>query len=187
MRKTPQMLMLALTSCGLALFAAKSNGEEIPDFAEIQPIIEKYCYECHGGTKKEAGLDLTNANTFETLLVHRKDWVKAQEALEFEEMPPAKSPQPSSEERSLVSNWLLAHVVNFNAEQYRSPGAGMVRLLTVEEYGNTIQDLLNLQTDVVAEAGIDQAAPTEHYDTEVNMLTPSLLTAFASDGQRCKC
>jgi len=160
----------------LPLFSgSRAFAEPVPDYNEIQPLVEKYCYECHGGNKTEAALDLTKSKDFASVLNDRKQWVLALDAIDFGEMPPKKAAQPSKAERAQLVDWLSQHVLNFDAEKFKSPGPGMVRRLTIAEYRNTMRDLMGLKSDVVAEAGIQPEDPGEHFDTQANHLSVSPL------------
>merc|ERR1711871_840061 len=45
-----------------------ANAEKISDFGkDIKPILQNYCYDCHGLKKTKGKVDLTNYNTWSDL------------------------------------------------------------------------------------------------------------------------
>ena len=66
----------------LLLALAAPRGEAAADFAgEVQPLLETYCYQCHGNGKKKGGLALDGFKTPDALLNDQKTWGKVLENL----------------------------------------------------------------------------------------------------------
>lgn len=72
----------------------------------VQPVLEQYCYRCHGEERQKKDLrmdildpDLTDGPDLET-------WRKALDRVSAGEMPPENKPQPSDAERRAVVQWL---------------------------------------------------------------------------------
>src|SRR5262249_34108410 len=55
---------------------------------KIQPLLKKYCYECHGERKPRAGLDLTRYQTPRQVLEARRQWSIVLFKVRENEMPP---------------------------------------------------------------------------------------------------
>src|SRR5262245_2393890 len=56
------MFRVPLVSLFVGLFAAAAWGDEPVDFArDVQPLLAKYCVDCHGPKKQKAGLRLDSA------------------------------------------------------------------------------------------------------------------------------
>ena len=52
---------VAILACCFALPFANSRAEDTPAFGEaVAPILQKYCYECHGPEARKGGLRLSN-------------------------------------------------------------------------------------------------------------------------------
>ncbi len=71
-------------------------GGPTADFAkDIEPILAKYCVNCHGSAKPKAGLSLA----FKTLTEAGKKlqiWERVAAQLQAGEMPPSGRPQPTA-------------------------------------------------------------------------------------------
>ncbi|MDA0322272.1 MAG: c-type cytochrome [Verrucomicrobia bacterium] len=107
-RYAPGFLRASAVSDRSPTIAAVSNGDQANAvFARsVQPVLEQYCYRCHGAERQKKDLrldildpDLTDGPDVET-------WRKALEKVSAEEMPPENKPQPSDAERQAVLAWL---------------------------------------------------------------------------------
>ena len=89
----------------LLLAAAVPHGAQSADFfggvptapagaggknfaAEVKPLLETYCYKCHGTGKKKGKLALDDFKTPEALLNDQKTWGMVLENLRTGDMPP---------------------------------------------------------------------------------------------------
>jgi hypothetical protein len=130
--------------------AASPKG---PVFTEtIRPLLKSYCFECHNTNKRKAGLNLEKIDTESDALDSFDVWAQVGERLRGKEMPPAKSKQPTEDERQTLLAW-VKHVaesqVNFDTlskEQLEKQLAGptMSRRLSRIEYNNTLRDLFGV-------------------------------------------
>src|SRR4051794_26675783 len=62
---------------------------------EIQPILEKFCYDCHGNGKSKGDLALDQYKSVEAIRADRKRWELVLRNVKSGEMPPEKKPQPT--------------------------------------------------------------------------------------------
>ena len=67
--------------------------------SDVRPLLKTYCFECHNTTKRKAGLDLEQIDTDAAALDLVELWDQVGERLRAKEMPPAKSKQPTEDER----------------------------------------------------------------------------------------
>jgi hypothetical protein len=120
--------------------------------SDIRPLVKKYCFECHSSQKKKAGLDLEGIAADSSPANWPEAWDQVGERLRAREMPPAKNPQPTEEERVKLLDW-VAHVAQMQLscekltkEQLEQSTAGytMSRRLNRAEYNNTVRDLLGV-------------------------------------------
>jgi cytochrome c553 len=134
-----RLLALAALLPISALANALTAGTE--DWSKVEPMLQKYCYDCHGGKKTKSGVDLKRLGSDPALLKEFELWNKVKEALKAGDMPPEKSTQFAPPEKDEVTKWLghsLDEVVRANAGD---PGIVTVRRLTNSEYSRTIRDL----------------------------------------------
>jgi mono/diheme cytochrome c family protein len=124
-----------------------------PAFTEtVRPLLKSYCFECHNANKRKAGLNLEKIETNGEALDAFDLWTQVGERLRAKEMPPAKSKQPTDDERQTLLVW-VKHVaesrVDYDAlpkEQLQKLLAGptMSRRLSRAEYNNTLRDLFGV-------------------------------------------
>lgn len=116
---------------------------------EIQPILEKYCYECHGPAQEKAGL---NYSLFETAEEFKADHEVMEETLfvlaEMEMPPETQEAQPSPEERNRVVAWLDALMLEVQNANPNDPGLVVMPRLNHREYARVIRDLTGREIDV---------------------------------------
>lgn len=111
------------------------------DWKKIEPTLQKYCYDCHGGKKTKGGVDLKRLGSDPAMGKEFVLWNKVKEALLAGDMPPEEDPQLAPEQKEQVTKWLnhsLDEVARANAGD---PGIVTVRRLTNSEYARTLRDL----------------------------------------------
>jgi uncharacterized membrane protein len=79
-----------------------------PDFEkEVRPVLQQYCFSCHGPEKQKGKLRL---DTLSPDLVNERSaaehWHEVRAALNLEEMPPKEKPAPNDAERKIILAWL---------------------------------------------------------------------------------
>ncbi len=75
--------------------------------AEIRPLFERYCYECHGvADVLEGDINLAAMKNWDEAVKHPKTWQKVAEMLGNGLMPPEDDEQPTAaERRGCESGW----------------------------------------------------------------------------------
>jgi hypothetical protein len=151
---------------------------------DVQPLLAKYCYQCHNAEKKETELDLTPIRSSADAAATQA-WDAVLDRIRAGEMPPAKAPQPTDDERKLLVGW-LDRTVNVDCsqlsdEQRRSYWRSYVmsRRLTRFEYDNSIRDLIGLDLKPSSLLPSDGAGG-EGFDTNGStlFLSPVLLERY---------
>ena len=84
---------------------------------EVQPLLFKFCGECHGAMPVENDLDLTRFSTTDAILSQPNVLIHVAERLRAGDMPPNEARQPSQGERDQLLNWMtMALDVDGNAD-----------------------------------------------------------------------
>src|ERR1041385_4866510 len=109
---------------------------------DVQPLLAKYCYDCHGDGMNKGGIAFDELKTDKAVLYHDL-WLKALKNTRAGLMPPAKKPQPSAEERQRLEKWIKYEAFGIDARN-PDPGRVTARRLNRIEYRNTIRDLLGI-------------------------------------------
>ena len=124
-----------------------ANAEKISDFGkDIKPILQNYCYDCHGLKKTKGKVDLTNYNTWSDLEKNPELIEKLIDVLGKNEMPPEENKQPSNDQLKLVSLGLDKAFKNATAARNESVVPVRLRRMNRFEYGNVVRDLFDLES-----------------------------------------
>jgi len=104
-------------------------------------MLEKYCYECHGGKKTKGGTDLKKLDGDPAVGKWFELWSKVKEAVQAGEMPPEDDPQLAVAEKERLMKWLGHSLEAAARASAGDPGPVTIRRLTNAEYDHTIRDL----------------------------------------------
>jgi hypothetical protein len=144
---------------------------------QIRPILEDYCFSCHGGGAKKGGVALDGPVSDSSRLHDGNFWWAVLRNVRAGIMPPAGKPRPSDQERQLLEDWIKSGPFGLDPDD-PDPGRVTVRRLNRVEYRNTIRDLMGVDFDTTAEFPPDD---TGHgFDTigDVLTLSPLLLEKY---------
>src|SRR5262249_7473598 len=111
---------------------------------EIQPILQQYCYDCHGNGKSKGDLALDHYKSVEAIRGDRKKWEMVLKNVKSGEMPPEKKPQPSQAQRDLIAKFVQDQIFPVDPKK-PDPGRVTIRRLNRAEYNNTIRDLVGVE------------------------------------------
>ena len=86
-------MALALLVCG-AMAGTSAGAEDVPGAAEfhnnIQPILQNYCYDCHGDGASKGKVTFDQFKSDQDVLTNRDLWWKALKNVRAGIMPPAE-------------------------------------------------------------------------------------------------
>jgi hypothetical protein len=149
----------------------------------IAQILTKYCGKCHGPDVQEAGIDFRKLRTSNDSRFDRDTWMKVDEMLHSQAMPPSGEPTPPPEDRTRISQWIRA---TFAAESSagRDPRHVTFRRLNRAEYDNTIRDLVGLDLHLARDFPSDDVG--EGFDNigDVLSLPPLLFEKYLDAAER---
>jgi hypothetical protein len=122
MKLTTTILVLSLIASGVSESRADTA---IPE--KVQPLLVKFCGECHGAETREADVRLdTLSSLAKAPLLDVLN--KAESQLFFRMMPPEDAAQPTPEERHLLFTWVQGELRKHKAsgldQKARAPEAG---------------------------------------------------------------
>lgn len=128
-------------------------GAEIPEpdlatfKAEIQPLLETACVQCHGPDKQKGKF---RVDTLDPNLHEGGDvdwWLEVQAVLSNHEMPPEDDVELADADRAKMIDWLSTEVQVASQVRRAEAEHTSFRRMTRYEYTNTLQDLLGLSYD----------------------------------------
>ncbi|MGJ8644814.1 MAG: DUF1587 domain-containing protein [Luteolibacter sp.] len=124
------------------------TGADLEGFqAEIAPILEATCIECHGPDKQKAKF---RVDKLDPDMVNGEDaewWLEVVDVLSNGEMPPEDEVEMAGEDRGKVIDWLSSQI-QFASQTHRAEqGHSSFRRMTRYEYNYALQDLLGFESD----------------------------------------
>jgi hypothetical protein len=189
----PQSLALVV-SCAIALPAAlahaaspASAGKAIgTDYAQVAPLLAKYCNGCHNGEKKKGELDLAQFAAMQDRARVKEVavWQSVGERIEAQDMPPDDKPQPTAAEQELLLAWVDAAQSRFAALGKPDPGRVTLRRLNRTEYDNTVRDLVGLDLEPARDFPSDDVGYGFDNIGDVLTLPPVLLERYMQAAER---
>ena len=149
--------------------------------SEIQPVLNKYCYDCHGGGVSKGGVTLDQFSTTAELKDH-KLWLRALNNVRSKIMPPADEDHLPAAEAERISQWIKRQVFELDPVM-PDPGRVTVRRLNRTEYRNTIRDLTGLDFDTKKEFPTDDSGHGFDNIGDVLTVSPMLLEKYLDAAQ----
>ena len=151
LRRLPSLPWLA----GVMIFSwqsAQAGAAETAAAAQfhqkVQPVLEEYCYECHGDGMNKGDVAFDELQSDDEIL-NRDLWSKVLKNLRAGIMPPQKAPRPGPAERKVLEDWVKYEAFGIDPKN-PDPGRVTLRRLNRAEYRNTVRDLMGVDfnTDV---------------------------------------
>ena len=121
-----------------------------PFESDIQPLLQEYCVECHGGKKVKGNIDFTIMTSPEAIEANFEIWELVSDVLAYQEMPPEEEDnRPTSTEIQQIQDW---YQQRFIQSVEARPGPFKPRRLSAPEYRNTLRSLFgfDLETTIMA-------------------------------------
>ena len=181
-RLFPPLLLTVLLS--FVLWRATAGAAEAPKppggltlERDITPLLDKYCYACHGRGKSKGDLALDSFHNLAEITKERKVWELVLHHVHSGEMPPDNKPQPTPAERERITGWLEATLFHFDPK-HPDPGRVTIRRLNRAEYNNTVHDLLGVDFHPADDFPVDDSG--YGFDTigDVLSLPPLLMEKY---------
>jgi len=143
--------------------------------ATVAPVLDNYCYDCHGlgVSEGEVTLDEFTAETIED----QELWFRVLKNARAHIMPPVEEAHPTDEERKQLATWIKSGPFGIDP-QHPDPGKITVQRLNRVEYKNTIFDLMGIEYNTFDEFPADDSG--EGFDNigEILTLSPMMLEKY---------
>jgi hypothetical protein len=135
-----------LKTIPLLIFAAQFVRAD--DFASrATPLLEKYCYECHGDKKQKGGVEVQHLTSTESALSHHRFLENLAKQIQSGDMPPEDDTDkiPTPAEREELTGQIKAILHKLDTGDFpRNPGRTTIRRLNRNEYNYTVRDLFGV-------------------------------------------
>ena len=170
-------LVVAFSLLALRTMAADAYRET------VTPILQSYCFSCHGNGKHKGDLSFDDFGDESTALAHPKTWEKVLRMIQAHEMPPPEKKQPSAAERDALLAWIEAKVFRLDCAQ-PDPGRVTIRRLNRNEYNNTIRDLIGVDVKPAADFPPDDSGYGFDNIGDALSLPPILIEKYLASARR---
>ncbi len=171
-----EKLMIVIAAL-LPLVHALGAQKKVSYEGNVKPLLDQYCYSCHGNGKHKGDLALDDYKDMAAVMKDRKRWALVMKNLESHEMPPENKPQPTPAERDLIQNWIETELFNV-AGGAPDPGRVTIRRLNRAEYNNTIRDLVGVNFHPANDFPVDDVGYGFDNIGDVLSLPPLLLEKY---------
>ena len=171
----------ALALLAPAAASAAEDAALVKFRTEIQPMLEQYCYDCHGYGSDKGGVVLDGFETSASLHDY-KLWLRALKNVRAGIMPPADVDTLPPEESAKLMAWIKTDALQLDAT-VPDPGRVTVRRLNRTEYRNTIRDLIGVDFDTQKEFPADDTGHGFDNIADVLSISPLLLEKYLDAAQ----
>jgi hypothetical protein len=141
------------------------------------PLLEDYCYACHGNGIKKGKVCFDDVAANPTRLRDRDFWWAVLRNVRAHIMPPAGKPRPSEADLRLLEDWIKYDAFGIDRAD-PDPGSVTVRRLNRVEYRNTVRELLGVDFDTTFEFPPDDAGFGFDSIGDVLTLSPQLMEKY---------
>jgi hypothetical protein len=131
----------------LALLPALSLADDFTTNA--QPLLQKYCYDCHSANKQKGGIEVDQLKTTLDAFQYHRFLDNIAHQVEAGTMPPKDDVDadeiPSDAERAKLLKEIKSLQGKLSKGEFpRNPGRPMIRRLNRNEYNYTVRDLFGI-------------------------------------------
>ena len=81
----------------------------------VLPVLERYCYDCHGNGEQEGSIALDQLNVDLINGADAESWHAVLDVLNAGDMPPEDEAQPNAAERRIMVDWMTRTLKNATA------------------------------------------------------------------------
>ncbi len=135
--------------------AANADALPAPNYArEVEPLLDMYCYDCHGNGVHKGRVALDEFTSEQDLHDRHGLWLKVLKNVRAGLMPAEGEPKPTAAELAILERWIKTQVFKIDPEQ-PDPGHVTVRRLNRVDYRETIRELMGVDYDSEAEFPAD--------------------------------
>ncbi len=183
----PRLAFFAAACTALALAPAATVAVAADDplllnfRRDIEPILAKHCFDCHGNGVDKGGVRLDEFTSAAALRDHQL-WSRALRNVRAGLMPPADEPPLPAADAAKLSAWIKQEAFGLDPAA-PDPGRVTVRRLNRVEYRNTIRELLGVDFDTQKEFPADDTGHGFDNMADVLSISPLLLEKYLDAAQ----
>jgi hypothetical protein len=175
--------VIALSCFQSSAQAQTRNAEVLKTFRKsTQPLLNKYCVSCHNPDDLTSGIRVDHLDG--SLPENRmRLWDAIYHQIKSGKMPPEDESQPTTIERQLLLTWIQKNLTTARNRDREYNGA--IRRLTVNQYQNTLQDLLGLDENLANGLPPDAKSKDGFLNNQQTLLlSPLLIESYFDIAER---
>ncbi len=154
---------------------------------KVAPILEKYCFDCHGNGLDKGKVSFDAFASDQEMLAKRDLWLAALKNVRAGMMPPreegAEDFRPNAEEMATLTNWIKFEAFGTDVKN-PDPGRVTVRRLNRIEYRNTISDLMGIDFNSEVEFPPDDTGNGFDNNGDVLTISPLLMEKYLAAAEK---
>jgi len=152
---------------------------------DVLPILERYCYKCHGDGEEKGGLALDQYQTERDVQKGYRLWEQLYKFIVAGEMPPENiKKRPSKSEQELLAGWTRDTLDKFYKSSPPDPGRVTVRRLNRTEYNNVVRDLMYVDFEPANDFPADDSGHGFDNIGDVLTVSPLLLEKYINAAEK---
>lgn len=148
---------------------------------DIQPMLETYCYSCHGEGESEGGVTLDQFKDEASLKDH-KLWLRVLKNTRSRIMPPVDEDYLTTAELEKFATFIKRDIFELDPAK-PEPGRVTVRRLNRVDYRNTVRELLGVDYDTHKEFPADDTGHGFDNNGDVLTISPMLMEKYLDAAQ----
>jgi hypothetical protein len=174
---------IGLAAAGFFLaLGARAEDSALGSFnRDVEPVLDEYCYNCHGDGSKKGGVQLDGFQS-DADIRNQKLWWRVMKNVRAGIMPPATEPRVPSEDEKKIMAWIKFEAFSLDPA-HPDPGRVTLRRLNRVEYRNTIRDLTGVAFDTLKEFPADDTGQGFDNLGDVLTISPMLLERYLDSAQ----
>ena len=128
-------------------FAASAIADQSAEYErEIEPLLDIYCYSCHGDGSSKGDFSMDEFGDLSAHLDDLDHWLPVWRNIRSQIMPPSDEDQFEVDEKRKLMAWIEQAVFKLNPDN-PDPGRVTIRRLNRTEYRYSVYDLLGVEFD----------------------------------------
>jgi hypothetical protein len=179
------LLLLGTSTTRSAAAADAPARPELLSYEKgVIPLLQKYCYQCHGDGKHKADLALDSFKTIDDVKQARAKWELVLDNVRKADMPPEDAAaKPTQAERDQICQWIETEL--FQVDHAKpDPGRVTIRRMNRAEYNNAIRDLVGVDFQPASDFPPDDSGYGFDNIADVLSIPPILMEKYLAAAER---
>jgi hypothetical protein len=175
-------LLSLLLNCSAVRLLANDAAVAAHFRERVQPVLETYCYACHGYGERQGGHAFDELTSDKAIAGDVKLWSAVLKNVRAGLMPPHEEERPTEAEQKKLFDWIEFEAFGIDRAE-PDPGQVTLRRLNRVEYRNTVRDLVGVDYDTTDEFPADDAGYGFDNVGEALSMSPLLMEKYLNSAE----